>query len=165
MKEIKRTKTIEEITGYEAFDGKVFSNMEECDKYEKSAYGVLAKELRNIMVNGVEFSECSIWEDYGYGSEEFCMAVLDIKTEDDLFLANRYFELVGKSDSNLLIGKEYIGKRVLVSMGYPYDRQTCPYPRTKEELVKQFETNLDYYFMSKEEIEAMRDAREKEIKS
>ena len=164
MKELKRTRTIEEITGYEAFDGKTFSTKEECEKYEKTAYGGLGKELRKIMVNEDEFAECSIWEDYGYGSEDFYMAVLDIKTEDDLFAVNRYFEFVSKGDATP-IDKEYIGKRILVSMGYTYDRNVSPYPRTKEDLMKQFECNLDMYFKSKEEIEAMRDAREKEIKS
>ena len=152
MKEIKRTRTIEEVTGYEAFDGKLFDNMEECKKYEDTAYGVLGKELRKLMVNGDEFGECQIWEDYGYGSEEFYMAVLDIKTEEDLFLANRYFELVGRGTE--LIDKKFIGKRILVSMGYTYDRQIAPYPRTKEELMEQFEKNLDEFFMTQEEREA-----------
>ena len=164
MKELKRTKTIEEIIGYEAFDGKTFSTKEECEKYEKTAYGVIAKEFRTIMVNGDEFRECEVWEDYGYGSEEFCYAVLDIKTEEDLFIANKYYELVGKGNSNM-IDKKYIGKRVMVVTGYPYDRECNPCPKTEEDLVEEFKKNLKGYFMSKEEIEAEKKEREKEIKS
>ena len=37
MKEITTTKTITEVTGYEAFDGTRFSSRENCVKYEQSA--------------------------------------------------------------------------------------------------------------------------------
>lgn len=159
MEEIKRTRTIEEVTGYMAFDGKYFENKEECEKYEKTAYGVIAKEFRTIMVNGDEFAECNIWEEYGYGSEEFYYAVLDIKTEDDLYIANKYYELVGKS-KNYLIDKKYIGKRIMVSTGYSYDRECNPVPRTEEDLISEFKANLKHFFMTKEEIEAEKATKE-----
>ena len=96
MKELKITKTIEEVNGYEAFDGKIFKEKEECEKYERSAYGVITKEFEQLFV-GERFPECHIWEEYGYGSEEFEMAIIDIKDEKDLFIANKYFEFTNVS--------------------------------------------------------------------
>lgn len=141
MKEIKTTKTIEEVNGYEAFDGKIFKEKEECEKYERSAYGVITKEFEQLFV-GERFTENQIWEDYGYGSEEFEMAVIDIKDEKDLFIANRYFEF---TNSNL-IDKKYIGKRVLVNLGYDHDRCVYPVPRTVEDLREQFEKTIMCFF-------------------
>ena len=145
MKEIKTTRTIEVVSGYEAFDGKLFKSKEECEKYENSVYGVLAKELKKIMVGGDEFAECDIFEHFGYGSEEFGMAILDIKTEKELNVVNRYYEYVCKGTNNL-IGSEYIGKRVLVSTGNDYDRYVNPCPHTEEELIEQFKKDIQKFF-------------------
>lgn len=145
MKELKRTRTIEEIYSYEAFDGKHFDSKEECEKYEKTAEAVITKEFRSLMVDGEEFSECYIWEHYGYGSDEYCMAILDIKTEKELEIANRYYEIVTKGTSKL-IGTEYIGKRILVNTGSHYDRYVNANPITEEELIEQFKKDIAYYF-------------------
>ena len=144
MKEIKRERKIEEVTGYEAFDGKWFKEKEECEKYERSAYGVIAKEFESLFV-GERFAECNIWEEYGYGSEEFEMAVIYIKDANDLHIANKYYELT-YNGNNKLIGTEYIGKKVLVNLGCSYDRYAPPCPRTMEDLMKAFESNLMNFF-------------------
>lgn len=144
MKEIKRERKIEEVTGYEAFDGKWFKEKEECEKYERSAYGVIAKEFESLFVRE-RFAECSIWEEYGYGSEEFEMAIIYIKDANDLHTANKYYELVSNGGCKL-IGTEYIGKKILVNLGYSYDRYVPPCPRTMEDLMRAFESNLDSFF-------------------
>ena len=143
MKEIKRTKTIEEVVGYEAFDGKIFKTEEECKTYEKSAYGILRKGLEDLIV-GESFNETMIFEDFGYGSEEYGLAVIEIKDEADLFKANHYYEYVNNGCK--LIGKEYIGKRVLVNLGYEWDRAVPPVPRTEDELKECLERAIKTYF-------------------
>ena len=145
MKEIKTTKMIEEVTGYEAFDGKWFKEKEECEKYERSAYGVITKEFEQLFIDK-RFAECQIWENFGYGSEEYELAVIEIKDENDLNIANKYYELVTKGTAAKLIGKEYIGKRVLVSLGYKFDRFVEPCPWTVEELKEQFEKDIMKFF-------------------
>lgn len=150
MKEIKRTVTREEITGYEANDGTIFKTKEECEKYENTAEAVINKEFRKLMLGGEEFPECQIYENFGYGSEEFNMAVLDIKNANDLEIANRYYELHSKK----LISNEYIGKRTLVCTGYSHDRNVYPCPKTYEELVEQFKRDTKKFFQTKEEREA-----------
>ncbi len=144
MKEIFETKTIQQLVGFEAMDGRRFSSKEECMKYEKSAEYVLNSDLKAIMV-GEPFSEFSIWEDYGCGSDDFMMAVLDIRNVDCLEIANRYF---ARYTSNPIeqLDSSVIGERVLVNLGYTYDRNVNPMPRTMNSLVKDFIKNANKYY-------------------
>lgn len=148
MKEIKTTRTIEEVAGYEAFDGRWFKSQEECLKYEDSAEAVIKKEMSAMSTwhcrGEFEFSECCIWENFGYGSEEYGMAVFEIKNADDLRTLNQYYAM--QWDKTPLIGSEYIGKKILVNIGSEYDRQVIPCPRTREELIEQFINDIDKYF-------------------
>lgn len=149
MKEIKRTKTIEQLVGYEAFDGKIFKTEDECRNYEQSAYGVLRKGLEDLMV-GESFNETMLFEDFGYGSEEYGLAVIEIKDEDDLFKVNHYYEFVNEVNGCHIchnpIGKEYIGKRVLINLGCEWDRAVPPNPRTEDELKECLERAIKTYF-------------------
>lgn len=165
MKEIKRTRTIEEVTGYEAFDGQVFSSKEECKKYEESAIGVIKKRLNSMAVSidshGCTFSECEIFENYGYGSEEYQYMVVDIKNEDDLKAVNQYYELVRKETNykendgdHLLVPDRYIGKRTMICIGSDYDKALHPCPKTMEELIENFKKDISNFFLTQEEKEA-----------
>ena len=156
MKTLTRTKTIEEVYGYEAEDGTVFKTEQECINYEESARAVIEREFRKLMVGGKPFSETYIWEGYGYGSEEYEMAIIDIKDLNDLEIANRYYEIhKGKYEANRnvdhSIDKKYIGQKVLVNLGYEYDsvKDTPPCPRTKEELIEGFKETMEEYFNPK----------------
>lgn len=150
MKEIKRERTIEEVVGYEAFDGKTFKDKEECEKYEQSAESVITKEFEKLFV-GKRFPECYIWEDYGYGSDEYEMAIIYIKDETDLHIANRYYAF--HNNKAELINRSYVGKKVLVCLGCRFDRDCNPCPKTLEELVKEFEKQMDSFFNPIEEME------------
>ena len=152
MKELKRQKTIEEVVGYEAFDGKVFKTEEECEKYEESSYSAITKDFEQLIV-GKRFEECRIWEDFGYGSDEYEMAVIDIRDENDLYIANRYYQQFAPDNVDMTIDKNYIGNRVLVNLGSEYDRFVNPCPRTKNELRKQFEATIEKYFSPESEEE------------
>lgn len=148
MKEIKKTRTIEEVTGYEAFDGTEFTTKEECEKYENSAIGVVTKELEKLFIDE-RFVECQIYEHFGYGSEEFEYAIVDIKNDDDLRIINQYYELQSKGNikSESLISRDYIGKRVMITLGYTYDREyTYPNPMTEDKLIELFKKEIGMYF-------------------
>ena len=151
MKEIKRTKTIEEVTGYEAEDGKVFQTEEECKKYEATAKGVIFDRFKQLMI-GEPFSECALWEHFGYGGEEFMLAIIDIKNEDDLNAVNMFRKAYGFGDDN--VGTEFIGQKVLVNLGYCGSYGDCwLYPRTMLKLMEQFTDDLDKFFNPKEKEE------------
>ena len=130
MKEIKRTRTVEEVVGYEASDGTRFNNQEECKKYEETAKGVIFNEFKRLII-GEPFGECTIWSDYGYGSDEFQLAVIEIKNADDLHTANMFAEAY---KFGYVFTNDFIGKRILINLGYYGSYGDCGlYPRTEEE--------------------------------
>lgn len=157
MKTITTTKTIEEVVGYEAFDGRVFDSEAECKKYEKTAEAVICKDFYELIIretgksfNDSKFAECDIWNNFGYGSEEYDYAIVEIRDERELEIANRFYEIKhGKG-----ISSDYIGKKVLVNLGMSYVDYADVFanPRTREELIEQFTADIDKYFNRTKEV-------------
>lgn len=143
MKELKKEKVIEEIVGYEAVDGKIFSTKEECQKYEQSAAYVIACDFENV-IQDKPFSESAIWEGYGNGSDEFMLGIVDIKDANVLEIVNRYL----KQREVSLINPDFIGEKVLFNIGYVYEEkihcQSCP--QTMDMLVKNFIKHIEKFF-------------------
>ena len=152
MKEIKHTRMVEEIIGYQAEDGKNFRSKEECETYEETAKAVIFNEFKQLMINGEPFSENNIWENFGYGNEDFALAVIEIKDEHDLHIANMYSEAY---KYGYTFPKEMIGKRVLVSLGYFGAYGDCAFfPRTEEELIESFSKTIEKVFHTDDELKA-----------
>lgn len=152
MKELTREVVKREVYGYEANDGKIFDSKEECEKYEKSSDNAIFSMFMGLMVDE-PFHECSIYEDFGYGSEEFSMCVIRIENENDLKIANMYYESKkAKNNANdKKFTSEMIGKRILVNLGYDYDEYGCYVQGTFEELKEKFVKKTERFFMTKEE--------------
>lgn len=129
---------------WKAYDGTTFGSEEECKKYEATAESVIKKAFMKLVVGNI-VPECYIWGDYGYGSEEFMMAIIDIKDANDLMIANKYFELRGADE---LINAKYIGKRIMVNIGFDYDRfiSVKVNPRTMDDVIEQFTKEMDRVF-------------------
>lgn len=148
MEVIKKEKTIEEIIGYRASDGKFFSSQEECEKYEQSAQLAIYNGFVGLSVDGKPFAECVIWEEYGYGSDEFELLVIEIKNENDLKVANMFAEMQEPHEDSSYVNRfspEHIGKRLLVSIGDQY--QPClRIWGTEDEIVAGFAENLSWFF-------------------
>lgn len=145
---------VEEVVSYIAYDGETFKSEEECIKYESSAKAAIEQAFYKLMINGEPFFESDIWENYGYGSEEFLVAIIDIKDANDLEIANRYYAF-HKTNKEMLMGSEYIGKRVLVNIGYCYDviKSINPNPRTEKELIEEFKNEMSTFFNPKSQEE------------
>lgn len=143
MREIIQEKTIKEIVGYEANDGRKFTTAEECKKYEESAIGVINADFEAV-IQDKPFPECSIYEDFGYGSEDFMMAVVDIKNADVLEIVNKYMAL----RKNGLINPDFIGKKVIMNIGMCYEKEPSiqPCPMTMDMLVHKFIKDITPYF-------------------
>ena len=93
IKEIKRTRTIEEVirTEYIADDGEVFYNENECKKYEESARFVLSKKVKRIL-------RCNT-NDLNYeASDEYDSEIFNVETQEDLGNLKRYLYLTIKND-------------------------------------------------------------------
>ena len=102
MKEIK-VKVENTYIKYQAVDGTVFDNKEECDKYEKSAKGVIFGKLKKLIVN----DEYDAWTLLGGYEETTIIAVkLKVPSDKDTLLQALFLE-----NSWLLSGSEGAVKR------------------------------------------------------
>lgn len=90
MKEITKERThVEKYSVYEALDGTQFDFKEDCEKYEKSALGVLRGRLEKLIVGRAE----DAWNLMGGADEHRIIAVKPEKETDvDLILHWFYME-------------------------------------------------------------------------
>ena len=145
MKEIKRTETIEKVIGYEANDGTRFDSKEECEKYEKSALGVVYERFKKLIIK--ELYECEVFENQGYGSEDYVYYLIDIKDENDINTYNHFLQLIESKEN--IIDESYIGKRILVGAGFDYDNWSCRHLDIKgtiDDMKKQFAKDMEEVF-------------------
>ena len=116
MKEIKTTRTIEEVTGYEAFDGTKFTDKRECEKYEKlTAEEAIDKRFLKLIVAMFEelaFTDKVNLVGSGIG-EGNGVVVVKIKDEDDLNIA-KAFQKIHQPGTKRNFTEDMIGKEILV---------------------------------------------------
>lgn len=116
MKELMHE--VKETYAWEANDGTVFYDKNECAQYEKTARCAIISRLRELFVGGNDpMTEYQVFEGYGCRSEDYLMAVLDIKNEDDLYAVNQYAALVGAEP----VPSTMIREKILVGFGYGYE--------------------------------------------
>lgn len=121
MKELKRTETIEKVVVYMRFRK------------------LVVKELR----------ECEVFENQGYGSEEYVYYVIDIKDENDVNTYNHFAQFTYEKKT---IDNSYIGKRILVGVGYEFENwksRTLHVEGTIDDLKKQFAEDMEKVFADK----------------
>lgn len=120
MREIIKTRTIEEVVGYEACDGTRFDTKEECEKYEKIAVRAVIVELfKKLVVNYIEEATISGWGDGFVGSgvgEGWYYALVKINNEADLDILRMYKELT-RPTTEQEITEDLIGKEIIVNIG------------------------------------------------
>ena len=91
VNEVRKTETIEKLvrTEYIAEDGTVFSNEEECKKYEESALFEISKELKRLTEKDC-VSQNDINDNLSYDD---MVEIFDVQTERDLENLRRYLYL------------------------------------------------------------------------
>lgn len=120
MKVLKRTETItrEIIDGYEASDGTLFGNEEECRKYEQTAKGVCFEAVKKYMLGS-----CSEMDFTEYGSDECSMEFFDVPDMEAAKTIAQYV-LIRTNDEKLVQKViDRIGKRLFLS--WNYDKDFC----------------------------------------
>lgn len=89
MKEIKEEVIHKSyVTKYEALDGTVFDDSEECEKYEASAKATLLARYKELEVKMI--SEYNL---FGVGSEEYYVSVVKLRNESDVDLMTQLYFL------------------------------------------------------------------------
>lgn len=97
VNEVRKTETIEKLVKIEyiAEDGTVFSNEEECKKYEESALFAISKELKRLDNKKNGASEYDIYDEC---SEEYLVEIFN--AERDIENIRRYVYLKALSNSS-----------------------------------------------------------------
>lgn len=111
MKAIIEEKIVKETVGYEAIDGKIFKDAEECRKYENTCKAVLMAEYKPLVKGWL--SEYYLYET---GGEEYGWDIVEIKSAQDLEAVNKVLKYYHNEAK--IIPFDYIGKIILVTNGY-----------------------------------------------
>lgn len=142
------TETIEVIK-YKAKDGKIFDTENECLEYEEETKTIEDRFL-DLCIDHTIFAECDIYENFGYGGNEYYYAVIEIKNENDIQTVKDYFKYTNAMNYENIDWRKYIGKKILVDVEFTWDR-VIPHPKTKEELIEDFKHDINKYFKDEED--------------
>ena len=109
MKEVKVTRTIEEIVGWEAEDGTRFTTQDQCREYEKTAKAVIKSRFYSLFTKRksvdywthVPFISCGC---------DWSAGLIHLNTAADVTTANMYVQLIGGSKwfTDDMIGKDIV---------------------------------------------------------
>lgn len=113
IKELKETKTIEEVVGFQASDGTVFSSRDEANKYESTCKCVIMAPYKKLVVNTI--SEFDFYNQNA-GCEDFYYDILIPKTDKDIDVINKALKFAYSGSK--VLDETYIGKTVLVYRDY-----------------------------------------------
>lgn len=138
MKELTREKVVTEITGYQADDGTIFRDREECEKYESTSRAVIKANFEKLVL--AENNEYSLFMDYGNGQEDWRIVLIKIKNVDDLAVANMYSQISERRDNRFTT--DDIGKELIVGVGDNYGTVDCYVYGTVESLAEKFKRDL-----------------------
>lgn len=143
MKVLTEKYTEERVRGYEAFDGTFFTNKDQCDNYENSAFGAASKAAKALEFSRHRMENVNVC-DTGCDEE---VVVYDIYNADALQIVNTYLHFLDgcKDDS---IDPKYIGRKVAVQMWYDDSGSTIL--GDYEELKKRALSNLRNLFWGAE---------------
>ena len=111
---------------YVANDNTEFVSKEECEKYEKSAKGVLMAKYSSLVVK-----ETFEWELFNAGCDDNAVDIVKVQTQKDadlisqiLLLENSYYskdENKGKREKVLSVINDAIGDFLFIGRGYDRD--------------------------------------------
>ena len=88
MKRITQTDFVT-VTKYQAIDGTIFDDEKECEKYEKSAKGVLNAKYHGLVVASPD--EDNLFS--GFGSSDSTIDIVRLKLRDDIDILMQMFML------------------------------------------------------------------------
>lgn len=131
IEEVTRT---EKIRKYEAVDGTIFDNAEECKKYDTSAKAVLMSKYKNLVVE--TSNEYSVF--FGVGCDDNETDIVRVKTKEDADLLKQIYFFVNpyskkeKLDGYTMLSFETIDRALkendVLFIGRGYDNKSfCVY--------------------------------------
>lgn len=146
MKEIKKESTVF-YHEYEACDGSIFKNREECIKYEETAQCVIRKKFNDL----VEYSsnESSL---FSCGSEDCIIDFVKPNTQDAVNTIMQMLELCNTNDDKARkwIKEAQKNKDYLLIGHYSYDKDSYYIWGTRTNVLNQIKKNL-FFEVEKED--------------
>lgn len=132
VNEIKETKEVVVKTEYIAKDGKVFSDREECEKYEKSYKCVIMMDYKRLVKGRI--SEDCLYN--GCGDCDYYYDIVEVKNEQDR-------EIVNKALMSTYGNANFIEDYGTYLIGIDYDGEIGGYYTTIEEVIKNIRKAYD----------------------
>lgn len=138
MKKIEMEKVIKEkIITYQADDGTIFDNLEECKKYEETA-----KMVAYGMIKDKKIADTTVYDFLDNGADDEVIEVWHIDTVETAELLNRYLKLATEDKSNAhLIETADVGKDIIIQ--WSYDREYCWSLGSIEDYIEKIRKNYD----------------------
>ena len=109
MKEIKETKTVEEIVAYEATDGTRFRDAEQCKAYEKTAKAVIKTRFMQLIKRKTNI-DCLGNVPLVESGSDWIVGIVRLESASDVMSANMWFEIIGSTRkfTDDMIGKDIV---------------------------------------------------------
>lgn len=143
MKINTRTKTVEEIVNYEAFDGTTFKTEADCMKYEDSALGCAKQAAWHYLVADRISYDLFNSEDQGL----WVFDVPDVTAYEIILLWGK----LGEAYDIEKFTPEYVGKRVAFRWCDWDGPSFIPVYATKEQMIAFYTAEIERMFADKED--------------
>lgn len=158
MKEIYETKEVKEIIGFQANDGTIFKDEDECKKYEDSAIGIANMRLKPYLLvktDGQDFWE-GMFNGLCSGDVEENVYIYTIPNEDVFNDIAMSIGILGEGNKDseqslelfLRDKSDLIGKEVVIMWRH---WENLVIYITKDDIIKMVTGSFDYYKKNKEE--------------
>ena len=142
VNEVKETREVVIKTEFIAEDGKVFTDREECQKYDNTCQCVIMAAYKSLVKGTI--SEYGLYDECG--CEDFYYDLVEIKNENDRETVNKALKFAYKNAR--LVTEEEIGKTIMVAK--EYDDSLTGYHTTIDNILNRIKGNYEKE-LSKEE--------------
>ena len=142
MKEIKKERTTTQTYyEYEAMDGTVFNDKEECKKYENTAECAIMTKYRSLVLS----SKHTQYELFGIGNDDDNIDLVKVKNQDDIdtvmqawLITNRFYQedkYESQRNSNYEMLKKAMEEDDIIFINHGYDNDNFWVDGTRNSMI------------------------------
>lgn len=133
MKEITKERIVKDVVGYKAFDGRMFDNKRDCEKYERKTANEM---LKNLIVGETTQDEL-----YNGGYDDCLIYIISIKNS----MAMNDAKIINQVFGDLFKDEDY-GKEVIIctyDIGYSNEYSDYYREGTIDEIICNIKNNYE----------------------
>lgn len=137
MKEVY-VEEVKKVFKYEAIDGTLFSNKEECIKYENSAKVAVKALYKKLIIKSIAETEL-----FSVGSDDNTLELVKVKTQEDIKILLQMYYIYSSSNEASLdritkLATKAIETNDILIIGRGYDEECFWVIDTKQDLINTF---------------------------